>query len=40
MDTESESSISGDDSVFCLDSAVRTQVTDSEEGEKEENFRK
>lgn len=36
METESESSTSGDDSVFCLDSEV---MMDSEEGEMEDNFR-
>ncbi|XP_036856775.2 rho GTPase-activating protein 32 isoform X2 [Manis javanica] len=40
METESESSTSGDDSVFWLDSEVVTQMTDSEEGERGENFRK
>ncbi|XP_023412821.2 rho GTPase-activating protein 32 isoform X3 [Loxodonta africana] len=40
METESESSASGDDSVFWLDSEVVAQVTDSEEGEREEDFRK
>lgn len=39
METESESSTLGDDSVFWLDSEVITQVTDSEEGEREANFR-
>lgn len=39
METESESSTSGDDSVFWLDSEVVTQMTDSEEGERGENFR-
>ena len=39
METESESSTSGDDSVFWLDSEVITQVTGSEEGEGEEHFR-
>lgn len=36
METESGSSTSGDDSVFCLDSEV---MMDSEEGEMEDNFR-
>lgn len=36
---ESESSTSGDDSVFWLDSEVITQLTDGEEGEREEIFR-
>nr|XP_058925724.1 rho GTPase-activating protein 32 isoform X2 [Kogia breviceps] len=40
METESESSTSGDDSVFLLDSEVITQMTDIEEGEREEHFRK
>ncbi|KAG3286956.1 Rho GTPase activating protein 32, transcript variant X1 [Ictidomys tridecemlineatus] len=40
MEMESESSISGDDSVFWLDSEVITQLTDGEEGEREEIFRK
>ena len=39
METESESSISGDDSVFWLDSEVLTEMTGSEEGEREDNFR-
>lgn len=39
METESEGSPSGDDSVFFLDSEVITQVTDDEEGEREEHFR-
>ena len=39
METESESSTSGDDSVFLLDSEVITQVNDIEEGEREEHFR-
>eukprot|EP00069_Balaena_mysticetus_P012000 bmy_07368T0 len=38
METESESSTSGDDSVFLLDSEVITQVNDTEEGEREEHF--
>ncbi|XP_007539569.1 rho GTPase-activating protein 32 isoform X2 [Erinaceus europaeus] len=37
METESESSTSGDDSVFWLDAEGSVQVTDSEDGE---NFRK
>uniref|UniRef100_A0A8D2I9C4 Rho GTPase-activating protein 32 n=1 Tax=Urocitellus parryii TaxID=9999 RepID=A0A8D2I9C4_UROPR len=40
MEMESESSTSGDDSVFWLDSEVITQLTDGEEGEREEIFRK
>uniref|UniRef100_A0A8C3VKF2 Rho GTPase-activating protein 32 n=1 Tax=Catagonus wagneri TaxID=51154 RepID=A0A8C3VKF2_9CETA len=40
METESESGTSGDDSVFGLDLEVVTQVTDTEEGEREEHFRK
>ncbi|KAM5312739.1 rho GTPase-activating protein 32 isoform 1-T1 [Glossophaga mutica] len=40
METESESSTVGDDSVFWLDSEVLTQMTDSEVGEREDNFRK
>lgn len=39
METESESSSVGDDSVFWLDSEVITQATDSEVGEKEATFR-
>jgi hypothetical protein len=39
MEMESDSSTSGDDSVFWLDSEVITQLADSEEGEREENFR-
>ena len=39
METESEGSTSGDDSVFWLDSEVITQETGSEEGEGEEHFR-
>lgn len=39
METESESSISGDDSVFWLDSEVLTEMPGSEEGEREDNFR-
>ncbi|XP_042639019.1 rho GTPase-activating protein 32 [Orycteropus afer afer] len=40
METESESSTSGDDSVFWLDSEVIAQVSDSEEEGREEDFRK
>ncbi|XP_048199603.1 rho GTPase-activating protein 32 isoform X1 [Perognathus longimembris pacificus] len=40
MEIESESSTSGDDSVFWLDSEIMTQLTDGEEGEGEDNFRK
>ncbi|XP_045441401.1 rho GTPase-activating protein 32 isoform X3 [Pipistrellus kuhlii] len=40
METESESSTSGDDSVFWLDSEAVTQVTDSEGGGREETCRK
>uniref|UniRef100_A0A2K6FU69 Rho GTPase activating protein 32 n=1 Tax=Propithecus coquereli TaxID=379532 RepID=A0A2K6FU69_PROCO len=40
METESESSTSGDDSVFGLDSEIITQATCCEEGESEEKFRK
>nr|XP_021551908.1 rho GTPase-activating protein 32 [Neomonachus schauinslandi] len=40
METESESSTSGDDSVFWLDSEVLTEMTGSEGGEREDNFRK
>ncbi|XP_033063945.1 rho GTPase-activating protein 32 isoform X2 [Trachypithecus francoisi] len=40
METESESSTSGDDSVFWLESEVTIQVTDCEEEEREEKFRK
>ncbi|XP_032212339.1 rho GTPase-activating protein 32 isoform X2 [Mustela erminea] len=40
METESESSISGDDSVFWLDSEVLTEMPGSEEGEREDSFRK
>ncbi|KAM9658095.1 rho GTPase-activating protein 32 isoform 2-T2 [Trichechus inunguis] len=40
METESESSTSGDDSVLWLDSKVTAQVTDSEDGKREEDFRK
>lgn len=39
METESESSTSGDDSVFGLDSEVITEMTGSEEGEREDDFR-
>lgn len=39
METESESSTLGDDSVFWLDSEILTQVSGSEEGEREDNFR-
>ncbi|XP_017726634.1 PREDICTED: rho GTPase-activating protein 32-like [Rhinopithecus bieti] len=39
METESESSTSGDDSVFWLESEVTIQVTDCEEEEREEKFR-
>lgn len=39
METESESSTSGDGSVFWLDSEVLTDMTGSEEGEREDNFR-
>lgn len=39
METESESSVSGDDSVFWLDSEVLTETPGSEEGEREDNFR-
>lgn len=39
METESESSTSGDDSVFWLDSEILTQVSGSEEGETEDSFR-
>ncbi|XP_063112132.1 rho GTPase-activating protein 32 isoform X2 [Cavia porcellus] len=40
METDSESSTSGDDSVSWLDSEVSTQLIDGEEGHKGENFRK
>ncbi|KAM6173231.1 rho GTPase-activating protein 32 isoform 2-T2 [Erethizon dorsatum] len=40
METDSESSTTGDDSVFWLDSEVTTQLIDGEEGERGENFRK
>uniref|UniRef100_A0A8C8UDJ9 Rho GTPase activating protein 32 n=1 Tax=Peromyscus maniculatus bairdii TaxID=230844 RepID=A0A8C8UDJ9_PERMB len=40
METESESSSLGDDSVFWMDSEVITQLTDDEDEEREENFRK
>lgn len=39
MEMESESSTSGDDSVFWLDSEVINQPMDGEEGEREEIFR-
>lgn len=39
METESESSTVGDDSVFWLDAEVITQVTDGEAAEGEDNFR-
>lgn len=39
METESESSSLGDDSVFWLDSEVITQLTDDDDEEREENFR-
>lgn len=39
METESESSSLGDDSVFWMDSEVITQLTDDEDEEREENFR-
>ncbi|XP_037697872.1 rho GTPase-activating protein 32 isoform X1 [Choloepus didactylus] len=40
MEAESESSTSGDDSVFGFDSEEMIQVSDSKEGKKEEKFRK
>lgn len=39
METESENSTLGDDSVFWSDSEIITQVTDSEEEERGENLR-